>query len=317
MHHHHRTNRRSRRAGVLAVAAASALVLGACGDDDDDTADEAAATTAAVASPDTTAAAAAPTAAGADTTAAGADTTAGGADTTAAGTDTTAGSDTTAGGAAAGGDVDAFCQAELAAEAAASSEDPSAAGPAFEALVAASPEEIRPTVEEVIANAESGPGDPAFDEPYGEMVQFVRDNCGFNELAVTATEYSFDGLPAELEAGPTVVSFENEGAEVHEVFFIRVNDGVTETMEELLALPEEEASQKTTMQAGAFAFPGASSATVTDFTPGRYLALCFLPVGAAPEIIAQMEGPESTTPPGVELGPPHFTQGMAHEFTVT
>jgi hypothetical protein len=29
-----------------------------------------------------------------------------------------------------------------------------------------------------------------------------------------------------------------------------------------------------------------------------------------------MEGPESSTPPGAELGPPHFTVGMVQEITV-
>jgi hypothetical protein len=205
----------------------------------------------------------------------------------------------------------------LAAEAAAASDDPASAGPAFEALVEAAPEELRPTVEEVVANAENGPGDPAFDEPYGQMIDFVRENCGFSELAVTGTEYSFDGLAAELAAGPTIVDFENAGNEVHEVIFLRINDDTTETVEEILALPEEEAMEKATFQAIAFAFPGSSGTTVTDFTPGRYAALCFLPVGAAPEVIEQMEGPDSTPPPGVELGPPHFTMGMVHEFTVS
>ena len=36
--------------------------------------------------------------------------------------------------------------------------------PAFEALVAASPEDIRPAVEAVIAT-DAEPGDPEFDEP--------------------------------------------------------------------------------------------------------------------------------------------------------
>ena len=71
-----------------------------------------------------------------------------------------------------------------------------------------------------------------------------------------------------------------------------------------------------TEQAFAFAFPGTVGQTVTDFTPGRYVALCFLPQGATPEIISQMGGPEDTAPAGAELGPPHFTAGMIHEFTV-
>ena len=75
-------------------------------------------------------------------------------------TETTAATEGTEGGAAGEASVEAFCEAELAAEAAAAREDPAAAGPAFEALVAASPEDIKPAVEEVIANAETGTGQP-------------------------------------------------------------------------------------------------------------------------------------------------------------
>lgn len=73
----------------------------------------------------------------------------------------------------------------------------------------------------------------------------------------------------------------------------------------------------------AFAFPGTVSYGTADLTPGRYVALCFLPEGATPEVLMQLEeagvgGPEDTIPEDfpIELGPPHFTKGMAHEFTV-
>lgn len=78
-----------------------------------------------------------------------------------------------------------------------------------------------------------------------------------------------------------------------------------------------------TPTAFAFAFPGNVSYSTADLTPGRYFALCFLPDGATPEVLMQLEeagvdGPEDTIPADfeVELGPPHFTKGMIHEFTV-
>jgi hypothetical protein len=219
--------------------------------------------------------------------------------------------------AAATDDVAAFCEAEVAAEASTSSEDPAVIGPAFEALSAAAPEDIKATVDTVIAEFEASGGEsPEFEAAYGEMIGYVKDNCGFTELALTATEYEFGGLPSELAAGPTVVSLENIGEEVHEILLMRVNDGVTETVDELLALPEEEAETKTTFAAAAFAFPGTTGNAVVDLVPGRYIALCFLPEGATPDVIAQMEGPEDTLPEGVEVGPPHFTLGMVHELTV-
>ena len=163
----------------------------------------------------------------------------------------------TDGGAAPVADVDEFCQAELAAEAAANGEDPAAAGPAFEALVAAAPADLKATVEDVIAHAEDGPGSPDFDTPYAEMITFVKENCGFTDVSLTTSEYAFGGLPTELAAGPAVFTVQNIGEEFHEVLVMRKNDGVTETAEEILALPEEEAMTKATMVGAAFGAPAA------------------------------------------------------------
>ncbi len=303
-----------RRAALAFTAATLTFAAAACGSDDDSSSDATATTAAAT------------------TTAAGA-------------------TETTAGGSGAASDVAAFCEAELAAEQAVQSGDPAAAGPALEALVAASPEEVRPAVEEVVANAESGPGDPAFDEPYGELIAFMKENCGFTELEVEGADYSFTGLPADVEAGPAIVTFKNTGEELHEIAFSRVNDGVTETVQELLELPEEEALSKITAVGGGFGFPGTTSFAVVDLSePGKYVATCFIPQGLTPEVAEQMEaageGPEGTAPEGSmpegsmpegsmpegsmpegsmpegsmpegELGPPHAVLGMVQEFTVT
>ena len=142
----------------------------------------------------------------------------------------------------------------------------------------------------------------------------MKDNCGFAELALTASEYAFGGLPDEVAAGPTVVTLENIGEEFHEIILVRVNDDVTESAEELLALPEEEVFTKIEMKGVAFAPIGATANTVVDLDAGRYIALCFLPQGATAELMAQMDGPDSSLPEGA--GPPHFTAGMVHEFTV-
>jgi hypothetical protein len=210
-----------------------------------------------------------------------------------------------------------FCAAEVAAEAAFASEDPALIGPAVEALTAAAPEEAAPLVEAVIANAEGGPFDPAFAEAYAGLIDYVRANCGFAEVGIAASEYAFGGFPAELAAGPTIFTFENIGEEVHEMILMRINDDVTLSVDEILQLPEEESEGMATEAGFAFAFPGSTSQTVVDLTPGRYVSLCFLPENADPEMIAQMEGPESTEPEGANFGPPHFTLGMVHEFTVS
>jgi hypothetical protein len=119
-----------------------------------------------------------------------------------------------------------------------------------------------------------------------------------------AVDFGFEGLPENLPTGYTVVDFHNHGVENHEIIVARKNDGVTETAEELLALPEEEAMEKVTMIGFGFAqSEGAATISWNLDEPGDYFALCFLPVGSVGE--AQGEGP------------PHFTQGMLQEFTVS
>jgi hypothetical protein len=247
-------------------------------------------------------------------------------------------------------EAEAFCAAELATEAAVNGDDPAAIGPAIEALIAAAPDdEVRATVEAVVATFEAG--GPEFDAAYASLIDYMKANCGFAELNVAASEYAFDGVPAELPAGPTILTLENIGAEFHEILLLRINDDVTMPVEELLALPEEEQMAMTTFAGAAFAAPGSSSSGVADLTSGRYVAICTLPEGATPEVMEQLEAaegtapegsapvgsepagtepagtapagtepagsaPEGSVPGGPEVGPPHFTLGMIQEFTV-
>ena len=50
-------------------------------------------------------------------------------------------------------------------------------------------------------------------------------------------------------------------------------------------------------------FPGTSQSTVLDLTPGRYVAICFFPQGATPEVFEQMmaaeEAAEGSIPDGL------------------
>jgi hypothetical protein len=189
-------------------------------------------------------------------------------------------------GGSAPGDASAFCESELAAEQAFFSGDPEAIGPAAEALVAAAPEDIAPTVQEVLATAEN-PDSPEFAEAYSALIDYVKANCGFGELAVAAQDYSFGGIPEEVPAGPTVVTLENIGEEAHEFIVFRVNDDVTMAVEEIFALPQEEAETMVTEVGAAFALPGGTGYTVFELTPGRHVALCFVPQGTTAEVIAQ------------------------------
>jgi hypothetical protein len=148
-------------------------------------------------------------------------------------------------------------------------------------------------------------------------------------VTVTGSEYAFGDLPASVPVG-TSLAFTNTGAEVHELILARKNDGVTESWEELLALPDEEALQKVTTVGPLFAAPGEAAAfgigptgptSMTALTvdqPGDYLALCAIPQGMTelPDFgaAAPSAGPATSMAP---QGPPHFVLGMFQEFTVT
>ena len=92
--------------------------------------------------------------------------------------------------------------------------------------------------------------------------------------------------------------FTNDGKEPHELVLFRVNDGVKESVEQIVALPEEEGRAKVTPMGGTFAEPGKGEYTVANLKPGRYGFACFVPVG------------------GGDDGPPHVTKGMHAEFQV-
>ena len=132
-------------------------------------------------------------------------------------------------------------------------------------------------------------------------------------LEVTATEYAFEGLPETVPVG-TEFTFTNGGKEAHELVLLNIPDDEKRPVEELLALPPEEAQKLGPPQGVAVAAPG-QDGMVVDGTlvaekPGRYVAVCFVPVGTT-------ELPEGPPQEGEEQGgPPHFTQGMVREFTV-
>ena len=275
-------SRRRRRRLAVPTAAVLALTLGlaACGDDGDD---EATTT---------------PTTAGSDTT-----------------EEPTEGGD---------GDLVAFCEAVIEVDATFAAGGPEGPDPArvesvFQEVQTNAPADIAGDVEELITLTQQafsggeeleGPP-PGFEEVDARVDEYVVANCDFNEVEVTGTEYNFEGLSEPIEAGQTTFNFTNEGGEEHELIVVRINDDVTESLEELAQLPEEEAFSKVEVKGFAMASPGGTDQAFADLEPGRYGAFCFFPVGSTPEAVAAAE--ES----GQEIeAPPHFTQGMLAEFTV-
>ena len=144
--------------------------------------------------------------------------------------------------------------------------------------------------------------DPAFVAASEALGQAVYDGCDTTEkLDVTGIDYAFEDLPSELDAGRLALRFTNgtEADEAHELVLMRKADGTTESLEELLELPEEEAMAKLAPVGVAFSDEaGGRATTLVDLEAGEYVAVCFIPTGG-------------------EDGPPHAFGGMAAEISVS
>ena len=148
--------------------------------------------------------------------------------------------------------------------------------------------------------------------------------AGSGAVAVHAVDYAFQGVPGTLPAGETRFSFTNDSkAEGHEMSLFRINDGVSQSFDQILAEDEaqEQAQQggqggqqggqkpqaeqappppKMTFFAGTGSAPGASAKMdlIGNLPAGKYGIVCFLPVADD------------------QAGTPHYKRGMKVEFTV-
>ena len=146
--------------------------------------------------------------------------------------------------------------------------------------------------------------DPGVEEAVTTVDLWVADNCGYEVVDVTATEYEFEGIPSSLSTGVTLFRFTNEGAELHELAVARIKGD--ESLAEILELPDREQESKIQFVTHGFAAQGQTSIAYAKLgKTGTYGAVCFLPVGATTE-----EAIETTE------GPPHVAEGMTAEFEV-
>ena len=243
---------------------------------------------------------------------------------------------------AAGGDVEAYCEAELEIETIgepdidfenASEEEQQAAAKEFatdellpkaKAVQEEAPEEIKTDVDTLVAAIEEAAetGDfAAFEEDdeikaaEAKLHEFDLENCGWTSADVEAVDYAFNGLDDSYDAGVASFDFSNTGKEVHEMVVLKKKDGVSESFDDILAMEDEAAQEEKIEFAGAaFGPPGEESYFVVDLEPGSYIALCFIPEGTTPEVMAEME---SSGEEPENAGPPHFVKGMKKEFTVS
>lgn len=144
---------------------------------------------------------------------------------------------------------------------------------------------------------------PDFKAKNLKIDNYFHDKCAGPKQAVTASDYKFSGLPDKLPAGVVQLKLTNSGKEDHEVLILRRKPGVTESFDQILALPREQGMQKTEAVAQVSASPGKPDATAATLTPGQYVVICTVSKGT----MGDKHGD----------GPPHFMLGMKKEITVS
>jgi hypothetical protein len=141
-------------------------------------------------------------------------------------------------------------------------------------------------------------------------------------VEVTAVDFAFEGLPAELQAGTSITLRNTSANELHELVALRLPDDELRSTEELLALPpaELEALFSAPPALAVVAPPGEGSfvalgdGTLTE--PGRYVVICFIPTGADPQAYLDALEANPGQPPQLDGGAPHHSAGMYADLVV-
>lgn len=150
----------------------------------------------------------------------------------------------------------------------------------------------------------------------------AADTGDGDAIEVVAVDYGYDGLPEQVEAGTTLRLRNASEQEAHELVAFALPASEERTVDELMALPQEElgallAGPPATVLIAApdeEGFPAVGDGALAD--PGRYLVFCAIPTGADPEDFLAAAQESDNGPPQVDGGPPHFTQGMYAELRV-
>jgi hypothetical protein len=146
-------------------------------------------------------------------------------------------------------------------------------------------------------------GDPEYQRAEDVVDEYRLAACGYPQIEATGVEFAFQGLPATVPAGVVAIRVTNEGDDLHELLVARVDDGVSMSFGEVLALPGEQSSSMATTVGRLFPLtPGAAETTFVRMEPGRYGVSCHLTQG--------------TTQVSEGSGPSHHALGMVAEFTV-
>ncbi len=161
--------------------------------------------------------------------------------------------------------------------------------------------ELDKTIQALTTGDAKSFNDDATFTKYTGLVDGAIGSCGFETIDITGVDYAYQGVPKTIKAGTAAFKFTNasKSGEHHMMAILKKKDGVDLTWDEILALPDNQGEDKTEFKGEAEAEPGKSSQSLAELDAGSYAMVCFISVG------------------GKDDGPPHFTQGMVQEFTVS
>ncbi len=137
-------------------------------------------------------------------------------------------------------------------------------------------------------------------------------------ITVEAVDFGFKGLPARVAAGTRLNFLNTSRTEAHEFAAVRLPDGETRPVADLVKLPMEElmglvggppAVVLLAPPGGGEQIVAEGDGTLTE--PGRYLVICTVPTGADPDAFLHQ-----TEPGPIAGGAPHFHHGMYGELVV-
>jgi hypothetical protein len=207
---------------------------------------------------------------------------------------------------------DAYVTAQAAVVGAQSGSDPSVIPGLLDDVENSPPEEIAEVVAEFVPQVRGAveSQDPAvfeseeFQAADEELDAYVAADCGYESFSVSAVDYAFEGLPESVPAGNVTFDWTNDGGEVHEMLLVKLLDESV-TVDDLMEMSDKDAQGKLQFIGAVFGPPTTEDVETYPLEAGKYLAVCFVPVGAT-----DMEALNKAD------GPPHIAEGMSAEFTV-
>lgn len=141
-------------------------------------------------------------------------------------------------------------------------------------------------------------------------------------VEVTAIDYAYVDLPAEVAAGTEFRLVNDSDVEVHEFVAVRLADDEDRAVSELVQLPPDQFGALLAGVETVIIAPPSAEGMVVEGTgvldePGRYAIVCVIPTGADPDEYLAAAAAAEGGPPEVDGGPPHTAEGMFAEIVVT